>query len=43
MTCVFERGSGMLKSGVSLRMRVPGGIEDMEKQPRPSPGEGSMV
>jgi hypothetical protein len=43
MTAALVRGSRTAKSGVSARMRVPAGIEEVEKQPRPSPGEGRTV
>lgn len=43
MTDEFVRGSRTLKRGVSVRIRVPAGMEAIEKQPRPSPGEGRTV
>src|ERR1700760_832394 len=43
VTAEFVRGSTTAKRGVSLRIRVPAGMSLVEKQPRPSPGDGRTV
>jgi hypothetical protein len=43
VTEAFVRGSRTRKRGFSERMSVPAGMQVVEKQPRPSPGEGWTV
>jgi hypothetical protein len=43
VTEAFVRGSGTRKRGFSVSMSVPAGMQVVEKQPRPSPGEGWTV
>jgi hypothetical protein len=43
VTAKFVRGSGTENNGVSLRRRVPAGIVEVAKHPRPSPGEERTI
>jgi hypothetical protein len=43
VTAALVRGSWTLKSGVSLRIRVPARMMEVAKHPRPSPGDSRTV